>query len=664
MAELNKTVEHLKAVILVGARDFGRCPVASRLNRGLWPVLGIPALQRLIDALSAQGVCRFVISCESQSDRVRQSIEWESDKLEVLFQQESLPRGPAGCIRDAAAVDDELLLVLPAAIINPPNVVELLSQHHQCQGQMTVFRNPLHCQQEDSQVYLCNRDILDWIPETGYFDIKEGLIPAMVHNDQSIALGRLSVESGHYRNWREYITHLKRLCRRQVNTSQVPDGFVELENQPGVWVGHDVSISENVRFYGPVVIGNRTVIAPGSIIFGPSVIGDDVTIGFECIIEESVIWKRAVFCDQSRVRYGMVDAGKTLSTQTVCSGQLSALPKLKISKILNKSCTLACRKSVHKRMNQNCQQADVLTLQNILGRKATGFIGPAMLFLVLAAIIFSYWQPALKEMIHIWVESDEYSSGLLVPLVAGYVLWARRSDLARIGLNPSWWAVMFVLLAFGARFTALYFGMRSGEMISFVLLIGAVVFWLLGWRFFKKFIPIFLFLFLMLPLPEQVESQLAVPLQEWATVSSVFCLETIGFSVTRWGNIIDINGTQVAVAEACNGLRMLTAFIVVSGLVALVTNRRWPEKLLILLSSIPIALICNTLRLTVTAIAFTKLDTVRWEKIFHDFGGFAMMPVALLLVVLELRLLSLVVIQPKRINKQNQIIYRRKAKSV
>ena len=86
MTELHKTIDHLKAVILVGARDFGRCPIASRLNRGLWPVLGKPALQRLIDALAAQGVRRFVISCESQSDRLRQAIVCEDDNLEIVFQ--------------------------------------------------------------------------------------------------------------------------------------------------------------------------------------------------------------------------------------------------------------------------------------------------------------------------------------------------------------------------------------------------------------------------------------------------------------------------------------------------------------------------------------------------------------------------------------------------
>jgi len=142
-----------------------------------------------------------------------------------------------------------------------------------------------------------------------------------------------------------------------------------------------------------------------------------------------------------------------------------------------------------------------------------------------------------------------------------------------------------------------------------------------------------------------------VPLQSWATASSVFCLEAAGFDVIREGNVININGTLVAVAEACNGLRMLTAFFVVSATAVLSVHRpRW-EKALILASSIPIALLCNTIRLTLTSYAFTRLDGSQWEGAFHDFGGLAMMPLAVGMIVFELWLLSTLVIEPKQIKE-------------
>jgi len=66
-------------------------------------------------------------------------------------------------------------------------------------------------------------------------------------------------------------------------------------------------------------------------------------------------------------------------------------------------------------------------------------------------------------------------------------------------------------------------------------------------------------------------------------------------------------------------------------------------------SSIPVALLCNTIRLTLTAYAFTLLDGSAWEGVFHDFGGLAMMPLAIAMIVFELWLLSSMVIKPKQI---------------
>jgi exosortase len=153
----------------------------------------------------------------------------------------------------------------------------------------------------------------------------------------------------------------------------------------------------------------------------------------------------------------------------------------------------------------------------------------------------------------------------------------------------------------------------------------------------------------MLPWPNRIQAALALPLQQWATGSAVFCLELAGWSVLRDGNVIHIGNASVAVAEACNGLRMITAFFVISGLVVLLTRREWWVKAVVLVSSLPIALLCNTLRLTVTAVFFTIIEGEIWEQRFHDWGGYAMMPLALAMVVGELWLLSRLTTPPVQV---------------
>ena len=89
----------------------------------------------------------------------------------------------------------------------------------------------------------------------------------------------------------------------------------------------------------------------------------------------------------------------------------------------------------------------------------------------------------------------------------------------------------------------------------------------------------------------------------------------------------------------------------------LLVKRTWWEKLVVLISCLPIALLCNTIRLAITAIAFTIVSGDRWEKIFHDFGGYAMMPLALGAVVAELWLVSKLTVPPA--NKDLVVVKRK-----
>ena len=197
---------------------------------------------------------------------------------------------------------------------------------------------------------------------------------------------------------------------------------------------------------------------------------------------------------------------------------------------------------------------------------------------------------------------------MLVPFFAIYVLWARRDEIFKYNIQPSLWGLLGLIFAQAVRYFGLYFMYSSAERFSIVLTIASLVLLLFGWSIFRKLIPLLLFLCLMLPLPYSLHTAVMLPLQNLATKSAVFCLETAGFTVFHQGNVIHLDGTTIAVAEACNGLRMITAFFVVTGFIVLLLHRSWWEKLVLLVSSLPVALLCNTVRLTVTSIAFTRLQ--------------------------------------------------------
>jgi len=103
-------MQSVKAIILVGSRDFGRCPLASRLPTAMWPVAGKTVLERLLIHLADQGIKKAAI-CGSDISALLSEQILADDRLELSFVDESLPVGTAGCIREAVSDGTEALLM-------------------------------------------------------------------------------------------------------------------------------------------------------------------------------------------------------------------------------------------------------------------------------------------------------------------------------------------------------------------------------------------------------------------------------------------------------------------------------------------------------------------------------------------------------------------------
>lgn len=262
----------------------------------------------------------------------------------------------------------------------------------------------------------------------------------------------------------------------------------------------------------------------------------------------------------------------------------------------------------------------------------------------LAAVLWAYWR-ALVPLWKDWQQSEEYSVGQLVPLVAVYLVWHQRKALRELPIAPCWWGGLLILLGQLARGYGLLFLFESAERYSIVITLAGLVLLIFGWPVFRKLAWVLLFMFLMVPLPGRIHNLISGPLQTQAASGAVFLLELFGVHIVREGNTLVLNDSvPLAVAEACSGLRMLTAFMVVSATLAFMVHRpRW-QKAVLVLSSIPVAVACNLLRLLVTALLYLWTSNETAERFFHDFAGLAMMPAALLILYGEMILMKKLVI--------------------
>jgi exosortase len=282
--------------------------------------------------------------------------------------------------------------------------------------------------------------------------------------------------------------------------------------------------------------------------------------------------------------------------------------------------------------------------QDLVARLRVGVSSPAGRAAVLIALagLCLVWAhaPALADMVHRWSTDPQYSHGFLVPLFAALVLWVRRGQHPDLALRPDWWGLPWLLLAVSLRLAAAEFYLEWLDALSLLPAVAGLCVLLGGWAALRWAWPAVAFLVFMLPAPYRLEVALAHPLQRVATAASTYLLQTVGLPAIAEGNVIHIDDVQLGVVEACSGLGMLVTFFALSTAVAFVLPRGVVERTIVFLSAVPIALIANIARITMTGILYATVGGAVAHVVYHDLAGWLMMPLALAVLWLELKLLA------------------------
>jgi exosortase len=262
-----------------------------------------------------------------------------------------------------------------------------------------------------------------------------------------------------------------------------------------------------------------------------------------------------------------------------------------------------------------------------------------VIFVTLVTVVWAYWT-TLTEVVERWWTDPQYSHGFLVPVFAGYLLWTRRGHLVAANLRPRWWGVGIVLVAVALRIVSHFIYQPWLDTGSLLVCLAGFVAACGGRQALVWAGPAILFLCFMLPLPYRVQTALGGTLQRVATLISTYALQTLGVPAVSEGNVILLTDSKLGVVEACNGLSMLITFFALSTAVAIVFQRSFPEKVVIVLSALPIAVLANVARITVTGLLFEAARGDLAHAVFHDLAGWLMMPLALALLLVELFILG------------------------
>ncbi len=283
-----------------------------------------------------------------------------------------------------------------------------------------------------------------------------------------------------------------------------------------------------------------------------------------------------------------------------------------------------------------------------------GLISPWAVLALIGLVATLYWAyaPNFAFLFWRWWNDPNYSHGFFVIPIALMVLWQRRERFDWDRLRPTW--VGLVALAGVLALRAMLYEQNQQwlESATIPLAVAAMVLTFGGWRLLWWAAPALVFLYFIMPMPAAFNEFMASQLQYVATVASCSVMQALGLPVLAEGQVLHVGSQPMEVAAACNGLSMLLTFLTLIAAVILLADLNPWEKLLLALSAVPIALISNILRIVVTGWAFYQFgsETVvfpGWtiERLTHDPAGWAMMPIALGLVWLELRLLAWLMVE-------------------
>ena len=249
------------------------------------------------------------------------------------------------------------------------------------------------------------------------------------------------------------------------------------------------------------------------------------------------------------------------------------------------------------------------------------------------------YAPVLGALVRQWSSDPDMGHGFFVPVIAGYIVWQKRNELLAIEPQPNWWGLAVVIVG-GVQ---LMIGTLGVELFlartSFVIvLIGAV--WLLGGNLMLKKLafPLFL-LFFMVPIDAVIYNQITFPLQLLASRLADGALTLLSVPVLREGNILELPNQRLSVVEACSGIRSLLSLTFLSLVYGYFFEKKTWIRVVLFLSTVPIAIVANSSRVTITGI-LTQVKPDAAEGFFHEAEGWVIFMVALGILILFHQLIA------------------------
>ena len=266
----------------------------------------------------------------------------------------------------------------------------------------------------------------------------------------------------------------------------------------------------------------------------------------------------------------------------------------------------------------------------------------ALILWIFALLLLGYtFKSSLDLMVRTWMGSEEYSHGFFIPVISVYFLWIRRRELTFIDhFKEAGPGFVIVIIGLMLGFLGGLATLKTIEQYAFIITLTGMFTIAFGWRGLRVGAIPLLFLVFMVPFPAFILNNLSAKLQLISSWLGVEFIRACDIMVYLEGNVIDLGGYKLQVVDACSGLRYLFPLASLSFLCAYLFKGSFWQKALIFLSSAPLTIFMNSFRIGVIGIMVDNWGTAMAEGFLHDFEGWVVFLLCMVLLFVEMWLFS------------------------
>jgi exosortase len=256
-------------------------------------------------------------------------------------------------------------------------------------------------------------------------------------------------------------------------------------------------------------------------------------------------------------------------------------------------------------------------------------------------LVVLYYRVAIK-LVYDWSTIPDYSHGFLVPLFAAFLVWDKRKVIQATPIRQSWFGVPLILFSIAVLILGVYGVELFTSRLSFLFLMTGLIWTFFGWAMVRTLRFPLLVLVLAIPFPAILFNQITFPLQLLASRIASDILPLLGVPTLHEGNVIELPVMKLEVAEACSGIRSLMSLFTLAVFYGYFLERTNRRRVLLALTSIPIAVAANVARIVGTGLCVQYWDPEKALGFFHEFSGWVMFVISLACLYLVHRAMQLI----------------------